>query len=96
MSCPAESGMNARLVIHFPLPAARYSGVAPIPRADARPRHVPAHAGQTEWRKSFNAVTAIVGCSLGSTTWDGRNFVALAILVSPISSRCFFDVGDSH
>ena len=89
MSVRAESGMNARLVIHFPLPAARYWEAALL-RAMPALRDVPAHAGQTEWRKSFNAVTAvIVWLFLWAYDVDGRNFVALAILVAPIPADAF-------
>jgi len=89
MSVRAESGMNARLVIHFPLPAARYWEAALL-RAMPALRDVPAHAGQTEWRKSFNAVTAIVvWLFLWAYDVDGRNFVALAILVSPLPADAF-------
>lgn len=89
MSVRAESGMNVRLVIHFPLPAARYWESALL-RAMPALRDVPAHAGQTEWRKSFNAVTAaVVWLFLWAYDVEGRNFVALAILVSPIPADAF-------
>jgi len=84
-----QSGMNVRLVAHFPLPAARYwEGV--LLKAFPFFADVPAHAGKSEWRKFPNVVSAaLVWLLFWAYDIDGAGVAALAVLFGPVPADAF-------
>lgn len=84
-----QSGMNVRLVAHFPLPAARYwEGV--LLKVLPFLADVPDHAGKSEWRKSPNAVSALlVWLLFWAYDIDGAWAAGLAVLFGPVPADAF-------
>lgn len=84
-----QSGMNVRLVAHFPLPAARY-WESVLLKALPFFADVPDHAGKSEWRKFPNVVSAaLVWLLFWAYDIDGAGVAALAILFGPVPADAF-------
>lgn len=84
-----QSGMNVRLVAHFPLPAARY-WESVLLKALPFFADVPDHSGKREWRKFPNVVSAVlVWLLFWAYDIDGAGVAALAVLFGPVPADAF-------
>lgn len=84
-----QSGMNVRLVAHFPLPAARY-WESVLLKVFPFFADVPDHAGKREWRKFPNVVSAaLVWLLFWAYDIDGAGVAALAVLFGPVPADAF-------
>lgn len=84
-----QSGMNVRLVAHFPLPAARY-WESVLLKTFPFFADVPDHAGKREWRKFPNVVSAaLVWLLFWAYDIDGAGVAALAVLFGPVPADAF-------
>lgn len=84
-SVRAETGLNARVLAHFPIPLAKTWEQGLLYATRKLRVSMPFHSGHTEWRKSFNAVTAVIGwLFMWAFGVDNAGFIAFIILAAPL------------